>query len=518
VTSVFARSFGALRVNASTAFGENLMCNKLTGWALAPIVVFLLSDTAVADIYKRHHDYVLGTSLDLSLNAPSVEHADQAEAAILSEIDRLRRVFSTYEEASEIVRLNQTDSLAVSSDLVHVLDQCESYRRETGNALSCRIGGLVDSWTNAELESILPDRPAMRLLAGEIRRADVQINVNERRVRRPAVVQFATDALAKGYILDAALNAAREDAPELSGVLLNIGGDIRVWGDGPQDSVWRVAVTQGSELGDGASVSQRVLQVEGGAVATSGLGSRDHMIDGEAYGHVLSPADGWPVAHTLAATVYAQDALTADALATALLVLDLNSALNLVNHTPGVEAEVVTADNRSHVSAGWDALLSDDISATVPHTTWPEGYNFSIEFGIPRQYVTDYERPYVAVWIADKQRNLVRILMLAGRQDRWMEENYFWHRRFGRKAGSLVDAIAGPTRPPGRYDLVWDGLDDDGEAVPAGEYILHLEAAREHGNHQHESFTFTLSDVAFYHQIEAGNELDRVSIRFGEND
>tara|TARA_R110002012_G_scaffold56464_2_gene144701 strand:+ start:1961 stop:3445 length:1485 start_codon:yes stop_codon:yes gene_type:complete len=494
------------------------MRKTLSGMALTSVLLAMLPGVATADMFKRHHDHVLGTSLDIVVNAPSEIDADKAEEAILKEIERLRGVFSTYDNSSEISRLNRSIDTTVSDDMVRVLERCEAYRMQTSNALSCRIGSLIDTWAVAERENKLPNRPAMRITAGEIRRASVEIDAGKGTVNRPDEVIFATDSLAKGYILDTAVEAAIAASPKVSGLLMNIGGDIRTWGAGPQDGQWAVAITRGSELGEGGSALEGRVQINEGAVATSGSGPRDRMVGGQPYSHVISPADGWPVFHALTATVYASDAITADALATALLVMDLKRGLNLVESLPGVEAEIVTEDERHHQTSGWGGLKPEGKATSEIEASWPTGYEFSIEFEIPDQDIADYERPYVAVWIADKDRNLVRILMLAGQQARWMEENYYWHRRFGRKAGSLVDAISGPTRRPGQYKLVWDGRTDDGHTVGPGEYILHLEAAREHGEHQHESVTFTLSADVFNHEIEPGNELGHVSVRFGSTD
>lgn len=83
------------------------MRKTLSGMALTSVLLAMLPGVATADIFKRHHDHVLGTSLDIVVNAPSEIDADKAEEAILKEIERLRGVFSTYDNSSEISRLNR---------------------------------------------------------------------------------------------------------------------------------------------------------------------------------------------------------------------------------------------------------------------------------------------------------------------------------------------------------------------------------------------------------------------------
>ncbi len=471
--------------------------------------------TAVAEqkAYNRHRDHVLGTSFDLVVMAEKEKVADQAEAAALEEITRLNALLSNYDPDSEVSQLNTKPAAKVSADLMRVLTICESFRERSIDAVSCRIGEAISIWNAAEKQDAIPDRANLRLVSGQAKRVEVDLDQVKETVTRPEPVVFRTDALAKGYIIDMALEAARKVAPGAKGILLNIGGDQRAWGQGPHDGKWRTGISSFSAT----AAPGPVLSFAAGALATSGTGPRDRIIDGQHFGHIISPVDGWPVSGKLRVSVYAKDAMTADALATALMVMNISDAISMIEGMEGVEASVVADDGRIYSSSGWTVL--EDTAPGAPSDgavpVWPEGYQLTIDLEIPDLKVAKYERPYIAAWIADADRNLIRILMLSGDESRWMEENYYWFRRFGRKAGSLVDAMSGPTRRPGVYTLVWDGRDDDGNAVPPGDYILHVEAAREHGDHQHESLDLPLSTGAFTKDIPAGAELGKVQIRFG---
>ena len=476
--------------------------------------VAVLTAVAEPEAFSRHRDHVLGTSFDLVVMAENDAAASRAEAAMLDEIARLNPILSNYDETSEVSRLNAASEAKVSAELMQVLAACESFRKQTNDAVSCRIGQVISIWNAAETEDTVPDRADLRLISGQAKRMDVVLNEADRTVERPDPVEFRTDALAKGYIIDKALEAGRKAAPEASGLLLNIGGDQRSWGQGPHEGKWRTGISSFSDTPASGNVA---LSLSAGALATSGTGPRDHVIGGQHFGHILSPADGWPVTGKLRASVYAKDAMTADALATALMVMNISDGIAMIEALDGVEASITAADGRVYRSSGWGTLEETGgvASPATATTAWPEGFQLTVDLEIPDLKVAKYERPYVAAWIADADRNLIRILMLAGDESRWMEENYYWHRRFGRKAGSLVDAMSGPTRRPGIYTLVWDGLDDDGNAVAPGDYILHVEAAREHGDHQHESLDLPLSSGAFADVIPGGVELGPVQVRFG---
>ncbi|MEM1147289.1 MAG: DUF2271 domain-containing protein, partial [Pseudomonadota bacterium] len=225
--------------------------------------------------------------------------------------------------------------------------------------------------------------------------------------------------------------------------------------------------------------------------------------------------DGWPVEEIAEVSVIAPDTMTADAMATALMVMSIADGLRWIESKPDIDAKILAKDGQVFTSRQWQARLVAAADQSEQALTWPEGYEFAVSINIPDLDVANYERPYVAVWIADTRRTLIRVLLLAGDEPRWIEENYFWHRRFGRKAGSLVDAVSEPTRRPGNYTLLWDGRDHNGAVVPDGEYVLHVEAAREHGGHQHESLSFMLSADPIVLNYEAGEELGPVTMTFG---
>ena len=98
-------------------------------------------------------------------------------------------------------------------------------------------------------------------------------------------------------------------------------------------------------------------------------------------------------------------------------------------------------------------------------------------------------RPYVAVWVEDRDRFPVRTIALwyDGRA-RWLPDLRAWYRgdrlRAMAEGTQIVDAVTTATRPSGKYTLQWDGKDNAGTPVRKGQYTVCIEAAREHGTYQ----------------------------------
>lgn len=98
------------------------------------------------------------------------------------------------------------------------------------------------------------------------------------------------------------------------------------------------------------------------------------------------------------------------------------------------------------------------------------------------------KRPYLAIWIEDKDKFPIRTVALWYDRDRWLPELRAWYRderiRSASEGSQMSSSIASATRPPGKYTVKWDGKDSSGKYVKPGKYTLMLEASREHGPYQ----------------------------------
>lgn len=480
-------------------------------FVLIPCLTFLLGITsalaALADEYTETRSGILGTEFSFTIVGVTQGEAQQVTRDLLLEIERLERILSTY-QASELMQLN-AEGLAkpFSPELAEVLRLCEDWREKTANAFSCRLGGLLDTWRKAGESGELPDRTALRKTAralGSLERDALLANSN-----KPAV-QWEPSGVAKGFIIDAALATARRRAPTATGIKIDMGGDVVYWGTNGQRQPWHVAVTDPQHGADNDGYNA-VIAVTSRAVAYSGHSRRYREIDGRRFSHILNPDDGWPINFAPSAVVIADDATTADALATALTVMPIADGLALIKRLPKVEALIMTESGKTFASDGWYASLIPD---ELHQPLWDDDMQFLVEYEIPALTVAAYRRPYAAVWITDADKNLVRQLLVHGKSLRWLREIPLWWRRYGRRDESMIDGLARPTPAPGQHLLVWDGRDDRGRKVGKGQYVMNLEIAREHGERELVSVPFELSGQAFSHQTKGTNEVGLVKVRF----
>jgi thiamine biosynthesis lipoprotein len=282
----------------------------------------------------------------------------------------------------------------------------------------------------------------------------------------------------------------------VDGVLLNIGGDIVSWGRPAE-----IAVADPDCWYDNASPIA-AIDLRNAAVATSGAYARGPHLRNARTGATHS---------TAAATVIAQDAVTANALATTLCVTDADYGLRLVESTPGAEALRIASGVVQRTSGF--ARLEREIPVDTPaRATWPEGFQLTVT--LPLTSGRSKKRPYVAVWVEDSAGELVQVLAFWGNNSKYFADlSTVWN--LMRKKQIQIRSFARATRPAGKYELLWDGLDNKRKPVPAGDYRLVVETNQEHGSYAKQAGTITLGDSPANISLPSTANFETISAHYG---
>lgn len=400
------------------------------------------------------YESVIGTSMDLLICSASSRVAEGACQTILEEIERLRLILDTRDPASEVSRLAGSNaSREMSADLRRVLSAYEHWERRTDGLLSIHPAG-----------------------EGTPRNVD---------------------ALGKAYIIDRAAAAALRAWPAVDALLLNIGGDIVTHGRSAE-----IAIADQAAWYDNAK-PLATIAVQNRAVATSGTYARG--------AHLTDPRTGQPPESPVAATVVASDAVTANALATTLCLTSAQDGLQLIESTPGAEAMRVVSGVLQRTS-GFARLERPSGSAAPANTNWPAGYQ--VKMTLPLTAPRSSKRPYVAVWVDDASGKLVRVLGIWGDKSKyWSDLSTLWDHVHGKV--DQFRSVTRATRPPGKYDLVWDGLDDEHKPVPLGSYRITVETNQEHGAYAKQSGTINIGDSASSITLPGTTNFDPVLVQYG---
>ena len=475
-------------------------------------LLFLLAQelpTSFADVHHFHFENTLGTSLELQIESDQAFIARNIKDTVLSEIDRLSKILSHYDPGTEINRwqLGQIPGHALSADLTTVLKRAEYWRHRTNGAFEVRVEHLVRLWRQAELNGRLPTAEQRHKLLNTFSAAPYQLDPDDGPKTKPAV-KISLNGIAKGYILDRVCEKVRLQYPTINNFLINIGGDIRKLGD----STWHINIENPFAPHEDAFTQIELSKPS--SVATSGNYRRGFEIDNKMHSHIIDPRTGLPSSHISSASVLAPTGMDADALATAFSVLPASQSLQLAETQTNIECLLILNDGTVITSSGWPGGNPIKVSTSKVHLLAPTtNTGLRISFTLNRPEGGRYRRPYVAIWLEDKDGFPVKtaLLWLQVEQPgpRWHRDLTRWYRNDrSRKIVESVDLIktvAGATRGPGKYETRFDGTDNSGKPLPADQYTLCIETAREHGSYQIIRKSITLGAQSIQRTKLAGN-------------
>ncbi len=246
---------------------------------------------------------------------------EQMASLIQEALDDVDARMSTWKPDSEVSRFNATQStepFSVSQDVLNVVVRAQEVAEATGGAFDITAGPLIDAWGFGSDDSELPSEEHLQQIAQRVGYQKLLVDAEASTLTKvhPAL-EINLSAIAKGYgvdrVADALLSTGVLDA------LIEVGGEVRALGRPQADLRWRVAIEQP----DGSGATQRIIELEDQALATSGdYRNFRQLEDGSSVSHLLDPRRKRPMQHRGASvSVIAANCTSADAWATALFVL-----------------------------------------------------------------------------------------------------------------------------------------------------------------------------------------------------
>ena len=163
-------------------------------------------------------------------------------------------------------------------------------------------------------------------------------------------MQLDFSSCAKGYGVDQVAQHLSDQ--RIEDYMVEIGGEVVVKGKNPKGQDWTIAVSL-PRAGAGLEEFQTILSLKDIAVATSGNYRIFYEVAGEKFAHIISPITGFTEkSNLLSVSVLAKDCLTADAYATAFMVMGLERSMAFASQQPGLEAYFIIskADGSMEVS------------------------------------------------------------------------------------------------------------------------------------------------------------------------
>lgn len=438
------------------------------------------SGTALAkDPHHFTRDNILGTGLEVQIIARNEQNAQQAFEQALEEINRLNKVFSGYETSSECSQLSQAAKktpIKVSKELFLALRASRAAKELSRGRFTIFSSELSQAWKLAAQQQRLPGKDDLLTICQTISAAEKEIVLN--RANRTVTLgdkalKLNLDAIAKGIIIDASLQKII-GSDGVSSAMVNIGGDIACGG---QAHPWPVEVRHPE-----SSKKSITVPLCDSAIATSGHYHRFITIEKKQFSHIIDAQSGAPVQDVISATIIAPSAAEADMLATVTCLLDVPSALKIINQRKNCHALIIDSEMKSHSSKEWPTSTSHQLAESSSSQA-PVSISFELAFSGKGK---KSDRHYTVVWVENQDGEKVKDILLwhKMKKRKYLKTLKAWYSKGGKEASKdleFLKTISEATKKAGSYSLEWDHSDNQGQTLPPGIYTINIEVNREDG-------------------------------------
>ncbi len=333
------------RITATLVFGITLL--------------FLIWKNGDRTEYVQNKGFIFGTSYSVIYEAKiSSDYGDELHQHLLDVVDNS---LSTFNKNSVISKVNANKEHLTDSAFEKVFITGKEISKLTNGAFDMTVAPLVNTWGFGykNQDEILPTDAEIDSLKQFVGFDKVQL-VDHKVIKQHPETKLDASAIAKGFSVDVAAKFLENKG--VKNYMVEIGGEIRVKGINSQGDKWRLGIDKPNES---ISLANReldtIIHVTDIALATSGNYRQFYYKDGNKYSHTIDPISGHPVNHSLlSATVLAPDCMTADALATACMVMGAEKSMALAETLQDVEIYLIVDENGTNkelFTSGFEKFL-----------------------------------------------------------------------------------------------------------------------------------------------------------------
>ncbi len=301
------------------------------------------------NLLKKNNKYIFNegpvysTSYHIVYESPEGKDLQKGIEQKLMELDNSLSVFN---QNSTISKINQNLPVKIDSLFRKCFRKAIHISSKTEGAFDLTISPLVNAWGFGfkNKEQITKSRIDELLQITGYQKVNLKWGSIIK--QRPEIMLDAS-AIAKGLSVDIVAKFLRSKG--CRNYMVEVGGEILAKGVNSNNQKWRIGISKPEN--ESLSLNQdyqAVVAISDKALATSGNYRNFYMEGEKKYSHTIDPKSGYPVQHNLlSATVLADDCMTADAYATAFMVLGVEKSLEIANKTHGLECFLIFSSQKS---------------------------------------------------------------------------------------------------------------------------------------------------------------------------
>lgn len=309
----------------------------------------------VSEGYSRTEGKVFGTTCSIIYKSE-----EDLSCEIGSTLLNVDMSLSPFNKNSTITAINENKNTATDEMFTEVFNLALKMSEKTDGAFDITVAPLVNAWGFGFKNNTAVDSASVDSLRGLVGYGKIRIE-NGAVIKDDSRIMLDCSAIAKGYGCDAVAKMLTRKG--IRDFMVEIGGEIVANGKNPKGEAWSIGINKpvNDRSGDNKELSG-IVRLDNKCMATSGNYRNYRIVNGKKYAHTIDPKTGYPVEHSLlSATVIAGDCATADAYATAFMVMGVDKALEICSRESSVEGYFIYSDENGEMqecmSEGFDEYL-----------------------------------------------------------------------------------------------------------------------------------------------------------------
>ena len=315
------------------------------------LIVLFMTTSCAPKKYSRQYWGMFDTVTDVEGYFDSEEEFERATGLVESTLSYYNTLFDAYNDADDLVNLKKInesggETIEINKDMYDFLVYLKSIDKKTDSAVNAAFGSVTYIWKDTiNNNAPLPSQDTLDKAALHTDFDSVILEESPYRVTlSDPELKIDAGAFAKGYAADRLREILIENGVE--NIIINMGGNV---------------VAIGSKMGEGWNVGIKnpdggiftTVKVKDLSVVTSGIYERGREINGILYHHIISPDTLYPANNFLSVSVVCKSSAIADALSTALFVMDRDEGMKLLENFPEAEVLWIDNDGRAYYSSNF---------------------------------------------------------------------------------------------------------------------------------------------------------------------
>lgn len=311
------------------------------------LVLCLSIQLFAQEVYDRTLK-LMGSRFDITVVANDSRKADRYIDLAVGEIQRIERLISSWDSNSQTSAINKNAGIIpvkVDRELYQLIERAISISKLTDGAFDISYASMDRIWQFDGSMDSMPSKEAILTSVAKVGYQNIVLDKEKSSVflTTPGM-KIGFGAIGKGYAADKAKKLLIEKGV-VAGII-NASGDMNTWGKRPNGEEWTIAITNPLNKNNVFAL----LPISGNAVVTSGNYEKYVIFNEKRYTHIIDPRTGYPSSGIISVSIFAPSAELADALATSVFVMGLETGLDRISQLPKIECIIIDENGKIYSS------------------------------------------------------------------------------------------------------------------------------------------------------------------------